>query len=87
MDTVINRRTLQSRICVRWVNNIALGFAVFIVVSPVIFVMLWMVSLSFKNEIDNIAYPPVWIPNPLPWPTTNRFSTAAHLPSIHSTAS
>ena len=26
--------------------------------------MLWMVSLSFKNEIDNIAYPPIWIPRP-----------------------
>ena len=51
-------------------NNLALAFAVFIVVSPAIFVMLWMVSLSFKNEIDNIAYPPIWIPQP---PTLNNY--------------
>ena len=34
------------------------------VISPALFVMLWMLSLAFKNEIDNIAYPPVWIPTP-----------------------
>src|SRR5512142_1138493 len=38
--------------------------AVFLVVSPAIFVFLWMLSLSLKYEIDNIAYPPVFIPNP-----------------------
>ena len=27
-------------------------------------VFLWMLSLSFKNELDNTAYPPVFIPNP-----------------------
>lgn len=46
------------------VGKAALGFAIFIVISPALFVMLWMLSLAFKNEIDNIAYPPVWIPNP-----------------------
>lgn len=48
-------------------SRLALAFALFIVVSPAIFVMLWMVSLAFKTEIDNIAYPPVWIPNPPTW--------------------
>lgn len=48
-------------------SRLALVFALFVVVSPAIFVMLWMVSLAFKNEIDNIAYPPVWIPNPPTW--------------------
>jgi len=42
----------------------ALLFAIFVVVSPALFVMFWMLSLALKNEIDNIAYPPVWIPNP-----------------------
>ena len=32
--------------------------------SPAILVFLWMLSLSLKNEIDNIAYPPVFIPSP-----------------------
>lgn len=45
-------------------GKLALIFAVFMVISPALFVMLWMLSLAFKTEIDNIAYPPVWIPNP-----------------------
>lgn len=45
-------------------SNLALAFAIFVVVTPALFVMLWMLSLAFKNEIDNIAYPPIWIPNP-----------------------
>ncbi len=32
--------------------------------SPAILVFLWMLSLSLKTEIDNIAYPPVFIPSP-----------------------
>lgn len=63
MDAMKKRRTWRQRLR-KLANNIALAFAVFVVITPVIFVMLWMVSLAFKNEIDNIAYPPVWIPNP-----------------------
>ncbi|HWK47176.1 MAG TPA: carbohydrate ABC transporter permease [Stellaceae bacterium] len=50
-----------------------LGFAasVVVIVSPAILVLLWMVSLSLKTEIDNIAYPPVFIPNP---PTLANFT-------------
>ena len=42
-----------------------LGFAlaVFVIVSPAILVFLWMLSLSLKNELDNTAYPPVFIPS------------------------
>lgn len=39
-------------------------FAVFVLVSPAILVFLWMLSLSLKNEVDNTAWPPVFIPNP-----------------------
>lgn len=63
MDTVTKPRTIPPKLR-KLMNNIALGFAIFVVVSPAIFVMLWMLSLSFKNEIDNIAYPPIWIPQP-----------------------
>jgi multiple sugar transport system permease protein len=53
-------------------GNAALVFALFVVISPAIFVMLWMLSLAFKNDIDTIAYPPVWIPNP---PTLANYRT------------
>ena len=33
-------------------------------VSPAVLVFLWMLSLSLKTEIDNIAFPPVFIPSP-----------------------
>lgn len=39
-------------------------FSLAVIVSPAILVFLWMLSLSLKNEIDNIAYPPVFVPNP-----------------------
>ncbi|MBI5653272.1 MAG: carbohydrate ABC transporter permease [Chloroflexi bacterium] len=55
----------------KFVNRIALGFAVIVVVSPAIFVFLWMLSLSLKYEIDNIAYPPIFIPNP---PTLDNYA-------------
>ena len=43
-----------------------MGFAlsVVVIVSPAILVFLWMLSLSLKNEIDNLAYPPVFVPSP-----------------------
>lgn len=40
------------------------GLSVFALVSPAILVFLWMLSLSFKNEVDNTAWPPVFIPDP-----------------------
>ena len=44
--------------------------SVLVIVSPAILVFLWMLSLSLKTEIDNLAYPPVFIPNP---PTFGNF--------------
>lgn len=41
------------------------GFAVIVLVSPAVLVFLWMLSLSLKNELDNTAFPPVFIPNPV----------------------
>jgi len=40
------------------------AFSVFLLVSPAILVFLWMLSLSLKNEVDNTAWPPVFIPSP-----------------------
>jgi multiple sugar transport system permease protein len=52
----IGRKPLRS-----W---IALGLSVLLLVSPAVLVFLWMLSLSLKTEIDNIAFPPVFIPDP-----------------------
>ncbi len=46
------------------------GFAVLMLISPAVLVFLWMISLSLKNEVDNMAYPPVFIPAP---PTLDNF--------------
>ncbi len=48
----------------RLAGRIGFGISVFIIVSPAILVMLWMLSLSLKNEVDNLAFPPVFVPNP-----------------------
>jgi multiple sugar transport system permease protein len=48
----------------RWLRKAGFVFSVVVIVSPAILVFLWMLSLSLKNEIDNIAYPPVFIPSP-----------------------
>ena len=56
------------------------AFAVFCIVSPAILFFLWMISLSVKYEIDNAAYPPVFIPDRFAWENytqvfaSNRFS-------------
>ncbi len=54
----------------RVAGNIGFGFAVFMLISPAILVFLWMLSLAFKNEVDNMAFPPVFLPSP---PTWNNF--------------
>ena len=33
-------------------------------VSPAVLVFLWMLSLSLKTELDNTAWPPVFVPDP-----------------------
>jgi multiple sugar transport system permease protein len=54
----------------RWAGKAGLYLSVLVLVSPAILFFLWMLSLAFKNEIDNTAYPPVFIPNP---PTFDNF--------------
>ena len=65
----------------RLLEKVALGLAVIIIVSPAVLFFLWMASLSIKYEIDNSAYPPVFIPDRFAWKNyadvlaSNRFST------------
>ena len=45
-------------------GRLGLYLSVCILVSPAVLFFLWMISLSLKNELDNTAWPPVFIPNP-----------------------
>ena len=62
-------------------GKIGMALAVFIIVSPAILFFLWMASLSIKFEVDNAAYPPVFIPDHFAWKNyadvvaSNRFLT------------
>jgi multiple sugar transport system permease protein len=64
----------------QFLGNIGLAFAVLVIVSPAILFFLWMASLSVKFEIDNAAYPPVFIPEHVAWKnytdvlSSNRFA-------------
>jgi multiple sugar transport system permease protein len=46
----------------RLLRQAALWASVVVVVSPAILVFLWMLSLSLKTELENTAYPPIFIP-------------------------
>src|SRR4051795_1705732 len=48
----------------RWLGRIGLYLSVLLRVSPAVLFFLWMLSLSLKNELDNTAWPPVFIPDP-----------------------
>ena len=54
----------------RFFGRLGLYFSVILLVSPAVLFFLWMLSLSLKNELDNTAWPPVFIPNP---PTLDNF--------------
>jgi multiple sugar transport system permease protein len=64
-DATIRRRPIRRRL-----ESLAFGISVLVLVSPAALVFLWMLSLSLKTEVDNTAFPPVFIPNP---PTLDNF--------------
>ena len=51
----------------RALEKIGFALTVLVLVSPAATVFLWMLSLSLKNELDNTAWPPVFIPSPPVW--------------------
>ena len=65
MVALMRRRRLR-----RLLDRAGFAFAVLVMVSPAISVFLWMLSLSLKTEIENIAYPPIFIPET---PTLDNF--------------
>jgi multiple sugar transport system permease protein len=59
------RRKVDAKLRLkRALRRAGFAFSIAVIVSPAILVFLWMLSLSLKNEIDNIAYPPVFVPHP-----------------------
>ena len=48
----------------RLATDAGFGLAVLVLISPALLVFLWMLSLSLKTELDNTAWPPVFIPDP-----------------------
>ena len=48
----------------RAAGHVGFALAIFALISPALLVFLWMLSLSLKNEVDNMAFPPVFIPSP-----------------------
>lgn len=59
----MTRRWSRGRLRRAW-SRIGLYLSVIVLISPAAFVFLWMLSLSLKNEADNMAFPPVFIPHP-----------------------
>jgi len=59
------RRKVDAKLRLkRALRRAGFAFSIAVIVSPAILVFLWMLSLSLKNEIDNVAYPPVFVPHP-----------------------
>jgi multiple sugar transport system permease protein len=55
---------LMPNVLQRIIKKLGFYLSVAVLVSPALLVFLWMLSLSLKNELDNTAYPPVFIPSP-----------------------
>ena len=70
----------------RIADQAGLAVGVFVVVSPAILVFLWMLSLSLKSELENSAYPPVFIPAHSRWRTSPASWSAAASSNTSGTA-
>jgi len=46
-------------------HSLLFGLFIFLLMLPTLFFFFWMISLSFKPDADNLAYPPVFIPSGL----------------------
>lgn len=55
----------RRRRLMRLMRRIGFWISLLVLVSPIAFVFLWMLSLSLKPNVENIAYPPIFIPRSL----------------------
>ena len=46
-----------------------------VLMAPMVFVFFWMVTISFQNNVEATASPPVFIPATRPWMATGTSST------------
>jgi len=60
----MTRRRLSRHRLRHAFGRLGLYASVLLLVSPAVSFFLWMLSLALKNEADNTAYPPVFIPHP-----------------------
>lgn len=60
----MTRRAMTRHRLRRLAGRAGLYFSVLVLISPSILFFLWMASLALKNEADNTAYPPVFVPAP-----------------------
>ncbi len=56
--------TMNRHIARKWLGRLGLYLSALMLISPALLVFLWMASLAFKNEVDNMAFPPVFLPDP-----------------------
>lgn len=54
----------------KFMRRFAFYICLLVLMSPTVFIFFWMTSLSLKPDIQNIAYPPVFIPRS---PTLDNF--------------
>lgn len=54
----------------KFLRTLAFYAALLVLLAPVLFVFYWMVSLALKPDVDNVTYPPVFIPE---HPTLDNF--------------
>ncbi len=47
------------------VHRAAFGLGLILLMAPTVFFFFWMVSLSLKTDVENLAYPPVLVPRAL----------------------
>jgi multiple sugar transport system permease protein len=47
------------------VPQVVFGLGLVVLMAPTVFFFFWMISLSLKTDVENLAYPPVLIPRAL----------------------
>jgi multiple sugar transport system permease protein len=52
-------------------RSVAFYAALLVLLAPVLFVFFWMISLALKRDVDNVAYPPIFLPTQ---PTLDNFA-------------
>jgi multiple sugar transport system permease protein len=67
VTTTYRSRTIKTK---RLLSAAGIYALVLLAMTPTLFIFFWMVSLSLKVQVENTAYPPVFIPSQ---PTLNNY--------------